>query len=74
MYIQGRVKMESVKNGTLLTESLFWDSEKKEITTTDGIEIRQEKKVIFGQGLWARQDFSEYRISVVTGTFPITDR
>lgn len=74
MYIQGSVKMESIKNGVLLTESLYWNSEKKEITTTDAIEIRQEKKVIFGQGLWARQDFSEYRISVVTGTFPITDK
>jgi LPS export ABC transporter protein LptC len=74
MYIQGNVKMESAKNGTLITESLHWNSEKKEITTTDAIEIRQERKVIFGQGLWARQDFSEYTITVVTGTIPIADR
>lgn len=74
MYIQGKVEMQSQKNGLLKTESLYWNSEKKEITTTDAVEIRQENKVIFGQGLWARQDFSEYRITVVTGTFPITDR
>lgn len=73
MFIKGNVKMESDKNGLLITESLLWNSEKKEITTDDAIEIRQEKKVIFGQGLWAKQDFSEYEISVVTGTFPISD-
>lgn len=74
MYIRDHVKMESSKNGILTTESLLWNSEKKEITTVDAIEIRQEKKVIYGQGLWAKQDFSEYRISVVTGTFPIADK
>lgn len=74
MFIRDHVKMESAKNGTLKTESLLWNSERKEITTVDAIEIRQEKKVIYGQGLWAKQDFSEYRISVVTGTFPITDK
>ncbi len=73
MYIKDQVIMESSKNGTLKTESLLWNSEKKEITTVDAIEIRQEKKVIYGQGLWAKQDFSEYKISVVTGTFPISD-
>jgi LPS export ABC transporter protein LptC len=74
MFIQGNINMESTKNGTLKTESLFWNSEKKEITTADAIEIRQERKVIYGQGLWARQDFSEYTILVPTGTIPITDR
>ena len=74
MYIKGHVNMESSTNGTLTTESLIWNSEKKEITTVDAIQIRQEKKLIYGQGLWARQDFSEYQITVVTGTFPISDR
>lgn len=74
MYMKGHVVMESSQNGTLNTESLVWNSEKKEITTVDAIEIIQEKKAIYGQGLWAKQDFSEYRISVVTGTFPISER
>jgi len=73
MYIQGQVKMVSNRNGTLTTESLYWNSEKQEINTTDAIEIKQEKKVIYGQGLWAKQDFSEYRITVPMGTLPITD-
>jgi LPS export ABC transporter protein LptC len=73
MYIQQKVIMESTKNGTLKTESLYWNSEKKEITTVDAIEIKQENKMIYGQGLWAKQDFSEYRIAVVTGTFPLAE-
>lgn len=73
MFIQGNVKMKSDKNGLLTTESLLWNSEKKEITTIDAVTIRQERKVIIGQGLWAKQDFSEYRFVVVTGTFPISD-
>lgn len=74
MFIQGQVKMVSSKNGTLTTESLYWNSGKKEITTTDAVEIRNGKKVIFGQGLWARQDFSDYKMTVVSGTVPIADR
>jgi hypothetical protein len=66
--------MESTANGILKTESLYWNSERKEITTVDAIEIVQEKKAIYGQGLWAKQDFSQYRITVVTGTFPISDQ
>lgn len=73
MYMKGNIKMESAKNGTLITESLFWNSEKKEIITVDAIEIRQERRVIYGQGLWAKQDFSEYQISVPAGTIPISD-
>lgn len=73
MQMQGNVKMESGENGILRTESLFWNSQDKEITTTDAIEIRQKNKVLFGLGLWAKQDFSEYQILVPTGTFPISD-
>lgn len=74
MYLKGNIKMESAKNGTLTTESLYWNSEKKEIITVDAVEIKQERKVIYGQGLWAKQDFSEYRIYVVIATFPISDK
>jgi LPS export ABC transporter protein LptC len=74
MYMKGNVVMESTANGILKTESLYWNSERKEITTVDAIEIVQEKKAIYGQGLWAKQDFSQYRITVVTGTFPISDQ
>lgn len=73
MFLKGHVKMESAKNGTLTTESLYWNSEKKEIVTVDAIQIKQERKVIYGQGLWANQDFSEYRIFVPIGTIPISD-
>lgn len=73
MQMKGKVKMESSENGILLTESLYWNSQEKEITTSDAIEIRQKNKVLFGSGLWAKQDFSEYRILVPTGTFPISD-
>lgn len=74
MQMKGKVKMVSSENGTLMTESLFWNSQDKEITTSDAIEIRQKNKVLFGSGLWAKQDFSEYRILVPTGTFPISDQ
>lgn len=74
MQMSGNVKMESSENGILLTQSLYWNSQDKEITTTDPIEIRQNNKVLFGSGLWAKQDFSEYRILVPTGTFPISDK
>ncbi len=73
MFVQGHVRMKSKENGLLSTESLLWNSEKKEITTIDAVEIRQEKKRIIGQGLWAKQDFSQYQMTVVTGTFPISD-
>jgi len=74
MWIKDSVKMESAKNGTLITQSLYWNSEKQEISTVDAVEIRQQNKVIFGQGLKAKQDFSEFTILVVVGTFPITDK
>ncbi len=74
MLMKGHVKMVSDQNGTLETESLVWNSEKKEITTIDAIEIRQKNKILFGLGIWAKQDFSEYRITVPTGTIPVADK
>lgn len=73
MFVKGNVEMNNKENGRLTTKSLFWNSEEKMVRTSDNIEIRQTNRILYGQGLTAKQDFSEYHIEVPTGSISISD-
>ena len=74
MFLSGKVKMTTKDRGTLSTESLTWDQESQIISTNDMVEVRNGRKLIYGQGLQATQDFSRVDVQVVVMTLPITDR
>ncbi len=57
-------------NGELLnTDLLFWDEEKGLIYSTRFVKITTSDEVLFGEGLEANQDFTDWVIKKPKGTF-----
>lgn len=58
------------KDGEVLnTEVLFWDQRKKLIYSDKYVKITTADEVIFGEGIEANQDFTDWKIKKVTGSF-----
>ncbi len=56
---------------TLNTELLFWDEKKELIYTDKFVKITTENEVIWGEGLEANQEFTDWKIKNVKGTIYI---
>ena len=71
---RGNVEVKNVeKNEQLNTEELFWKPVEKKIFTEKFVTIRQEGDVIYGIGLDAKQDLSQYTILKPTGEFEVKE-
>jgi LPS export ABC transporter protein LptC len=71
---QGKVEVRNVsKNEQLNTEELFWKQDDQKIYTDKFVTIRQQGDVIYGEGLDAKQDLSEYTITKIHGTFHLEE-
>jgi len=69
---RGNVEVKNLDKGEQLnTEELFWKPQTKRIYTDKFVTIRQQKDIIYGTGLDAAQDLSDYRIFNTTGDFDI---
>jgi LPS export ABC transporter protein LptC len=71
---RGKVEVKNLeKNEQLNTEELFWKPAEEKIFTDKFVTIRQESDVIYGQGLEAKQDMSDYVIKKPEGEFSVED-
>ncbi|HEX8037820.1 MAG TPA: LPS export ABC transporter periplasmic protein LptC [Chryseosolibacter sp.] len=71
---RGKVEVKNLdKNEQLNTEELFWKPDKEKIFTDKFVTIRQQTDVIYGQGLEAKQDMSDYVIKKPEGEFAVDD-
>ncbi|MGB0524270.1 MAG: LPS export ABC transporter periplasmic protein LptC [Flammeovirgaceae bacterium] len=71
-HMVGNVEVHNmVENQTLETPILNLDERSKEIFTDTTLKITTEKELIYGIGLRAKQDFSQYKIAKPTGIFSI---
>jgi LPS export ABC transporter protein LptC len=71
---RGKVEVRNVaKNEQLNTEELFWKPSEERIYTDQFVTIRQEDDVLYGQGLQARQDMSDYTILKPEGEFAVKE-
>jgi LPS export ABC transporter protein LptC len=71
---RGKVEVRNVaKNEQLNTEELFWKPTEERIFTDQFVTIRQEDDVLYGQGLQARQDMSDYTILKPEGEFAVKE-
>lgn len=71
---QGKVEVKNViKNEELNTEELFWNPKTKKIFTQKFVTIRQQGDVIYGTGLDANQDLTDYVITNPEGTIEVTE-
>lgn len=57
----------------LNTEELYWDLKTQKIHTDKNVRITTETEIIYGKGLISDQDFNDYEILNVTGTFYIEE-
>ncbi|MEL6534110.1 MAG: LPS export ABC transporter periplasmic protein LptC [Bacteroidota bacterium] len=74
--VVGNVVLQGLDKGErLTTEELWWDPGKREVFTEENIQvtIREGNEVLTGYGLKAKQDFSEYELSEITGEFTVEE-
>lgn len=71
---RGDVIVKNVlKQEQLNTEELFWKPEQEKIFTDKFVTIRQQGDVIYGEGMEAKQDLSDFEIKRVTGDFEVKE-
>lgn len=71
---RGKVEVKNLeKNEQLNTEELFWEPAEEKIYTEKFVTIRQQSDVIYGQGLEAMQDMSDYIIKKPEGEFSVDE-
>lgn len=71
---RGKVEVKNIgKNEQLNTEELFWRPSEEKIFTDKFVTIRQQTDVIYGQGLEAKQDMSDYVIKKPEGEFAVDE-
>lgn len=71
---RGKVEVKNIeKNEQLNTEELFWKQTEEQIYTDKFVTIRQQGDVIYGKGLEAKQDMSEYEILNPEGEFEVQE-
>lgn len=64
---RGNVQFENVKQEILSTSELIWRQDSARIYTDKAIKIVRTDGVIYGMGLEAAEDFSQYSIKKITG-------
>lgn len=67
MYFKDKVKVINGKGEILRSDDLWWNQDKKRITTDKRISILQAGAKIYGVGLDATDDMSEYEIRQLSG-------
>lgn len=71
---RGKVEVKNLdKNEQLNTEELFWKQDTKRIFTDKFVTIKQQTEVIYGTGLEAAQDLSDYTILKPEGEFEVKE-
>ena len=71
---RGKVEVKNLqKQEQLNTEELFWKPAEEKIFTDKFVTIRQQTDVIYGQGLEAKQDMSDYIIKKPEGEFAVAE-
>ena len=71
---RGKVEVKNIeKNEQLNTEELFWKPAEEKIFTEKFVTIRQQGDVIYGEGLEAKQDMSDYIIKKPVGEFEVEE-
>jgi len=71
---QGKVEVKNVeKNEQLNTEELYWSQKTKKIFTDKFVTIHQQGDILYGTGLTAMQDLSDYEILKPEGEIEVKE-
>ncbi len=55
------------------TEQLFWDQKNQKIYTDKFVKITTEEEIITGYGLTAKENFKEYKLLKMSGSFSVEE-
>lgn len=61
------------KGERLNTDELIWDEEKKTIYSNSFVKITTPDEIIYGNGMTANENFTDYVIKNITGTVKVKD-
>lgn len=71
---RGNVEVKNIQNDEQLnTEELFWKQSDRKIFTEQFVTIRQQGDVIYGKGLEAKEDLSDYVIHELSGELQVEE-
>lgn len=68
MLVRDKVEVVNVKNETLSTEELIWNNKTRRITSNKFVKIQTADEIIYGDGLDANEDMTNYKIKKISGT------
>lgn len=69
--VKDSVVVKNAKDETLETEELIWNQKLEQFYSEKHVKVTTPTQVIYGDGLEANQDFSEYRIKNVKGVIEV---
>jgi LPS export ABC transporter protein LptC len=73
MVVRYNVVLQNNEGEKLETEELIWDEKEGKIWSEKFTTITTPKEVIYGDGFEADEDFTNYRIKKIRGTFQVDD-
>ena len=68
MQVNEQVVFVNVRGERLETEELIWHQDSARVHTDRPVKIIRARDILYGQGLDAAEDFSDYTIRKITGT------
>lgn len=72
--IRDNIVVRTAKGERLYTDELIWNESKKRVTSDKKVTIYTESHKIQGIGFTANQEFTEYEILDVTGTYRLSKK
>lgn len=73
MEAKGNVVVINVNGDKLNTEHLVWIESEKKIKSNEFVKIETKEEIIYGDGLDANEDFTQYRIKNIKGIITINE-
>jgi len=78
MIVRDNVQVVNVNGDILNTEELVWNEQTEKITSDKFVKIKTRDEIIYGDGLEANQDLTNYKIKKIRGTIrlknnPVTE-
>jgi LPS export ABC transporter protein LptC len=74
MLVRDKVEVINTKNETLNTEELIWNNKTRRITSDKFVKIQTADEIIYGDGLDANEDMTNYRIKKIRGNIKLKDQ
>lgn len=74
MLVRDNVRVINRKGEKLNAEELIWNEKKEKITSDKFVKITTEDEIIYGDGLVANQDFTNYKIKNIKGTIKMGEK